>query len=1205
MKKSISIIFLFINFFLLNGQVASFIIPDTVCVNQNVTIQNTSIGGSTYYWNFCSGNLSNIPNGINLGNLGSLNLPVYSAIAKDGNNYYMFITNHSGGSITKLSFGNSLINNPVATNLGNLGIMSSYIEGIQVKKDGNGNWYGIIAGGQNNYLGRMNFGTSLANTPTMVSLGNISNTFNYPHSLYIFQENNNWYGFVSNINNNTIVRLSFGSSLSNTPTAVNIGNIGSLSYPLGLVPILDNGIWYLFIVNRTSNSISRLNFGNSLLNYPTGINIGSVNNTINVPRYISVIRDCGKVFGFVVNETTNDIVRLTFPNGILSTPTGISLGNIANFDFPHHISELFRVGDSLYTFIMNVNNNTISRLCFTNCNNSSIPSSNLQNPPTYSYNAIGTYNVSLLVNEGLPTQSNICKIIEVIGPPVVNLGNDTSICQGSSLILNAGNSGCSYSWSTGQATQNITITTPGTYAVTVANSSGCIGKDTINISFVQNPIINLGNDTTFCQGNIKILNAGNPGSSYNWSTGQTSQTINVSVSGTYSVKVTNSNGCISRDTIIVNLLSKPLVNLGNDTSICQGSSLILNAGNSGCSYFWNTGQTTQSNTITTSGTYAVTVTNSNGCIGKDTININFVQNPIINLGNDTTFCLGNIKILNAGNPGSSYNWSTGQISQTINVSVSGTYSVKVTNSYGCISRDTIIVNLLSKPIVNLGNDTSICQGSSFNLNAGNPGCSYSWSTGQTTQSITITTPGTYTVTVVNSSGCIGKDTININFAQNPIINLGNDTSICQGNIKILNAGNPGSSYNWSTGQTSQTINVSVSGTYSVKVTNSSGCISRDTIIINFIPKPFVNLGNDTSICYGNNIQLNANNPGCTYFWNNGQITQTVFVNSTGVYSVKVTNSYGCFFTDTILVNILSNPLVNLGNDTSICQGDSIKLNSNISGCNYLWNTGQTSQMIFVSIAGMYTVNVTDNNGCKSRDTILISFSPNLAVNLGNDTIICQGNSVVLNAGNPGSTYVWNAGQNTQNITVSAAGKYWVNVNNSGCKGNDTILINTVPKPIITLGNDTLICPGDLIVLLPGSGFSSYLWSTGAVTASLNVTQPGIYSVIVTDGPCDASDEILIDECGSEIWVPNVFTPNGDGINDFFFPICTNIDKIKMYVYNRWGNQIFEGSGKAIIWDGKYYGNLCADGVYYYLIEYESKGINKGSKQKHGSVTLLR
>jgi gliding motility-associated-like protein len=543
------------------SQVANFILPDTVCVKQDISIQNTSAGGTSWYWNFCSGNLANTPIGLNLGNLGSLNGPVYSALAKDGNDFFVFITNVHDGTLSRLAFGNSLTNTPVAVNFGTLGVMMKNIEGIQIKKDSlTGNWFGLVAGGENEFLIRLNFGNSLSNTPTASNMGNINGLMSYTHTIYTFNEAGNWYTLMLNSDISTILRLDFGNSLSNPPTAVNLGNIGNLNGPVGFYPIQENGKWSVFVANKNSNSLSRLDFGSSLLNNPTGIDLGNIGSTMDAPRSITIIRDCGQVFGFFVNENPDDIVRLTFPTGLLGKPTAVSLGNIANFAFPHHISELFRVGDSLYAFVMNVNNNTISRLCFASCNNSTIASSNQQTPPVYSYNSAGNYNVSLTVNEGMPSQSNICSQIVVIGPSVPSISGDTSICSGEILNLESvSDSGSSYHWSgpKGYISSDHDLIIPkadtsfsGIYSL-VLSQSGCFSDTAYqNVNVIMSPEINLGNDTTICQGQQLLLAAGSSAGLYTWSTGETTQQISVEFPGIYSVLVSDGQ-CIASDTILI------------------------------------------------------------------------------------------------------------------------------------------------------------------------------------------------------------------------------------------------------------------------------------------------------------------------------------------------------------------------------------------------------------------------------------------------------------------------------------------------------------------------------------------------------------------------------------------------------------------------------------------------------------------------------
>lgn len=475
-----------------------FSIPDSVCVGQNFAIQNLSKGASTFHWNFCSGSLTNNPIGENMGNLGNLNKPVYSAIIKDGLNYFMFITNTMDGTISRLDFGNSLANQPVAVNLGDLGVLVSNIEGIQIKWDkSKGTWYGLVAGYSNNFIVRLNFGNSLLNVPTAENMGNIGNLMDRSHTLYTFEENNNWFTLVGNVRKNRLTLLSFGNSLANLPTAKDLGNVGNLNEPVGFYPIQDKGNWYLYIVNRADNSISRLDFGNSLTNQPTGVNLGNIGSVLNAPRSIVIIRDCGFDLGFIVNETTNDMVRISFPNGLTSQPTGESLGNIATFSFPHHFSQMFRDGDSIYCFITNVNNNTLSRIIFKGCSKASSPSSNLKDPPALSYVAPGVNTISLIVDEWLPTQANVCKQISVVVPNISVGPSVPEICEGKSVSLSA-TGASAYLWAPTEGLSSATgpvvsaspsITT--NYTVVGSVLPGCSTSKTIEVKVNPKPVIDV------------------------------------------------------------------------------------------------------------------------------------------------------------------------------------------------------------------------------------------------------------------------------------------------------------------------------------------------------------------------------------------------------------------------------------------------------------------------------------------------------------------------------------------------------------------------------------------------------------------------------------------------------------------------------------------------------------------------------------------
>jgi hypothetical protein len=367
------------------------------------------------------------------------------------------------------------------------------------------------------------------------------------------------------------------------------------------------------------------------------------------------------------------------------------------------------------------------------------------------YTVTGTAGVCTTTTTGTVT---------VNSPPAATIaaGGPTVFCQGGSVILNASN-GTSFLWSNGATTQSISVSTAGNYSVTVTSGNGCSATSSV-VTVVVNPLptasISANGPTSFCQGDFVILTA-SPGTSYLWSNGATTQSIMVSNAGNFSVTVTNANGCSATSsglTVMMNLVPTATVAVSGPTTFCQGGSVILTS-SPGSSYLWSNNATTQSITVTTNGNYFVTVTSANGCTATSapvTASVN--PAPTVNLGNDTTVC-GCI-ILNAYNPGSSYNWSNGQDYSMINVCTTGTFWVNVSNGI-CITTDTIRITVHPNPVVNI----SMITGSVTILNAGNPGSSFLWNTGATTQTISANTTGIYFVTVTNQFGCKGSDTTDV------------------------------------------------------------------------------------------------------------------------------------------------------------------------------------------------------------------------------------------------------------------------------------------------------------------------------------------------------------------------------------------------------------------------------------------------------------
>lgn len=511
------------------AQTPAFTMPDTVCVNTSVKITNTSTGGTTFYWNFCQADLNQTPEGANLGNIGNiLSQPVFLDVVSENGNYYGFLTDHYPGNLIRLDFGNSLLNTPTATSLGNFGgiINAGYgTEGIQVIK-ANGKWYAIIVGGDLISGGvpkivRISFGADVTNpTPVATDWGNLG-TMDQAVGLYLFNEGLHWYGLTVNATNNTMTRFDFGTDLDNIPTGINLGNPGGfMNYPTGICSINDGGFWRVFIVSQLNNSLIRLDFGNSLLNTPNPVNLGNPGNTFVTARDLRIIKSCDQIIGFVAGGTANNLIRIDFNNDLTSIPTGTDLGNIGNFDFSHSLSKLFRVGSDLYTFVPNVNNNTLSRVRFPGCNNASFPNSALKDPPAITYSQPGTYRVNLIMDDGLETETSFCKTIVVIPGPVIATTNDTLICTGASLqILTTAAGNYTYQWSpsTGLSDPNIAnpLATPaasGYYYVTATSAGGvnaCYARDSVLIklkppdSFQLQP-----SPANVCQGDTIRLQAG-------------------------------------------------------------------------------------------------------------------------------------------------------------------------------------------------------------------------------------------------------------------------------------------------------------------------------------------------------------------------------------------------------------------------------------------------------------------------------------------------------------------------------------------------------------------------------------------------------------------------------------------------------------------------------------------------------------------------
>jgi gliding motility-associated-like protein len=709
-------------------------------------------------------------------------------------------------------------------------------------------------------------------------------------------------------------------------------------------------------------------------------------------------------------------------------------------------------------------------------------------------------------------------------------------------------------------------------------------------------------DTAICSGQpLNITAQGSINGQYSWYITGTPGTIidNDSILNVIPTSTTTYvvQGAASDDTITVTVNPTPIFTLGNDTTICQGQSVTLNPGIAGATYLWSTGAVTQTITVNIAGIYWLSVTQA-GCSWVDTINISILNPPApINIGNDTAICFGQSVTLSTGI--ASTLWSTGVTAVQISVNTVATYWASVTNICGT-EADTMLLAVNPAPVFTLGNDTTICQGQSVNLDPGIAGASYLWSTGAVTQAIGVNAAGTYWLSVTQA-GCSWVDTINVSVLTPPQpFSLGNDTTICQGESVVLNTGLL--STVWSTGVTDSTITVNATGAYWGVISNICGTVS-DTVNITVNPLPVFNLGNDTTICSGQGVTLDPGIAGATYGWSTSDVTQTISVNTTGSYSLTVTQS-GCTWADTINVTVLNPPQpFTLGNDTAICAGQTLTLATGVSAT--VWSTGVTASQIVVSTSGIFVGTVSNICGTEA-DTIIVAVNPLPVVSLGNDTALCTGDVYVLDVTNSATTYQWQDNSVSGTYTVLQQGTYSVTVTENGCSASDAVTVTYQSIPQFLLGDDTALCVGDALILSPFTG-TNPVWQDGSTDSLFTVFNGGVYAVTVQTACGIASDSIIIDYdyCDCYLTIPTAFSPNGDGLNDRYRPIyrCP-IEKFMMRIHNRWGEVVFETNDITEGWDGTYQNTPQPISAFVWYIQYTDPYTDKEVFMS-GNVTLVR
>lgn len=367
------------------------------------------------------------------------------------------------------------------------------------------------------------------------------------------------------------------------------------------------------------------------------------------------------------------------------------------------------------------------------------------------------------------------------------------------------------------------------------------------------------------------------------------------------------------------------------------------------------------------------------------------------------------------------------------------------------------------------------------------------------------------------------------------------------------------------------------------------------------------LGNDTTICSGDSINFDLGFPGFTYLWSDGSSNPTFTIDTAGIFWVEVQNGGGtCPVRDSIVVNLNPTPSFTLGNDTTLCSNDSLRVMNPQGNYEYLWNTGESSPNIALQSSGIYWVNARLGN-CSFTDSINVIVTPAPSISLGPDTALCIGDTLTLDAFSPSSTYLWNTGSVDSAIRVTTTDNYQVSVTQNTCETVESIQVDFIDNSTFSLGSDTILCSGESIVLSSNVPSNTFLWQDASTNNTFTVINEGSYYLTIQNQCGTASDTIQVtsSNCNNcELEIPTVFTPNNDQINDNF-KLRTDCQLItySIQIYNRYGRQVFQSRRINNSWTGRDNGKEVRDGVYQYIVRYQFSE-NEEPVTKTGSVLII-
>jgi len=778
----------------------------------------------------------------------------------------------------------------------------------------------------------------------------------------------------------------------------------------------------------------------------------------------------------------------------------------------------------------------------------------------------GTYTVKV-------TDANNCsstKSVTVSQPSslVTTTAATNALCNGSNgsatVTASGGTGAYSYTWSSGPTTSVEPTLLAGTYTVKVTDANNCTSTKSVTISqpaalststAITNALCNGGS------GSATITASGGTGAySYTWSSGPTASVEPALLAGTYTVKVTDANSCISTKSVTITQPTALSTSTAVTSVLCNGgtgsATLSTSGGTGAYTYSWSTAATTSVVSGLPAGAYTATITDANNCTSTKSVTITqplalltstAVTNVLCNGGS------GSATITASGGTGAyTYSWSSSATTSVVSL-LAGAYTATVTDANSCTSTNTIVINQPASLSTSTAITNALCNGGSgsatLTASGGTGAYTYSWSSSATTSVVSLLA-GAYTATVTDGNGCASIKSVTINQPVALSSNTAVTNALCNGasgSATITASGGTGAyTYSWSTAATTSVVSGLPAGAYTATVTDANGCTSIKSVAITEPASLSTGTAITNALCNGGSgsatLTVSGGTGAYTYSWSTAATTSVVNGLFAGVYTATVSDVNNCISTLSVTITQPAALITSTAVTNALCNGGNGNATITASGgtgaYTYSWSTASTTSVVSL-LAGVYTATITDANNCSSTKSVTVAEPSALTTSVATTNALCNGGNgsatITASGGTGAYTYSWSTAA-TASVSSLLAGTYTATVSDANnCSITESITISEPTALASSTAVTNALCNGGngsaTITASGGTGAYTYSWSTASTTSVVSLLA-GVYTATVTDANnCTSTKSVIITQptsLSTNTAVTNVLCNGGTG-----------------------------------------------------------------------------